>query len=122
MKIAIVSEGESLDSKISEALGRCSFFIFANISEKKIGAFEAKINVAKDHHGGAGTTAGQFVANEGVVAIIAKNIGPRAFSVFEQLDIKMYRGIEGSIKSNLDAFINKKLTLFESPAGRGMHK
>ncbi|RLE42635.1 dinitrogenase iron-molybdenum cofactor, partial [Candidatus Woesearchaeota archaeon] len=41
--------------------------------------------------GGAGISTAQLAANENVEAIITGNIGPRAFGVMQQLNIKVYR-------------------------------
>ena len=122
MKIALVSDGESLESQVSDAMGRCTFFVFVNIENKKIIDFYSKENTAKAHQGGAGITAGQLVANESIDAIIVKNIGPRAFSVFEKLDIKIYKGFSGSIKENVEKLLRSELEIFGSPMRRGMHK
>lgn len=122
MKIALVSDGESLDSKISEAMGRCAFFVFVNTENKKIIDFYSKENTAKDQHGGAGITAGQIVANESIDSLIVKNIGPRGFSVFEKLNIKIYKGFDGSIKENVEKLLKDELESFGTPVRRGMHK
>ena len=92
MKLAISTDS----GKVSEHFGRCPEFTIVKIE-----------NIGKDQMGGAGITAGQIVANEKVDAIITTNLGPRAFSVFEQFKIKAYQG-QGKIKDVVQDFINGK--------------
>jgi len=66
--------------------------------------------------GGAGITAGEIVAKQKVDAIITVNLGPRAFSVFEQFKIKIYQG-EGKIKEVVQDFLNKKLKELTNATG-----
>ena len=110
MKIAISSTGNNLDSEVDARFGRCSYFLIVEIDEKKkkIKDFKAIENTGKDQMGGAGITAGEIVAKQKVDAVITTNLGPRAFSVFEQSKIKTYQG-EGKIKKVVQDFLDKKL-------------
>ena len=109
MKIAISSTGNNLESDVDARFGRCNYFLIVEIDKKKkaIKNFKAIENTGKDQMGGAGITAGQIVANEKVNAIITTNLGPRAFSVFEQFKIKAYQG-QGKIKDVVQDFIEGK--------------
>ena len=122
MKIALVSDGNNLESQMSDAMGRCTFFVFVNTENKNIKDFYAKENTATAQRGGAGISAGQMVADESVDAVIVKNMGPRAFSVFEELNIKAYRGFTGTLNENVEKFLKGELEIFGKPTGRGMHK
>ena len=108
MKIAISSTGKTLESDVDARFGRCNYFLIVEIEDNKIKDFKAIENTGKDQMGGAGITAGQIVANEKVDAIITTNLGPRAFSIFEQFKIKIYQG-EGKIKKVVQDFLDKKL-------------
>jgi len=109
MKIAISSTGNNLESEVDARFGRCNYFLIVEVDKKKkeIKDFKAIENTAKAQMGGAGITAGEIVANEKVDAVITTNLGPRAFSVFEQFKIKVYQG-QGKIKDVLQDFINGK--------------
>jgi len=109
MKIAISSTGKTLESEVDARFGRCPFFLIVEIENKKIKNVKTIENTAKAQMGGAGITAGEIVANEKVEAVISANLGPRAFSVFEQFGIKIYQG-QGKIKDVVQDFINDKLT------------
>ena len=108
MKIAISSTGKTLEDSIDERFGRCPYFLIVEIEDKKVKDFKAIENTAQAQMGGAGITAGQIVANQEPEAIIATNLGPRAFSVFGQFSIKIYLG-KGKIKDVVQDFIDDKL-------------
>jgi len=108
MKIAISSTGNNLESELDARFGRCNYFLIVEIEDKKIKDFKAIENTAKAQMGGAGITAGEIVAKQKVDAIITVNLGPRAFSVFEQFNIKIYQG-EGKIKKVVQDFLNGNL-------------
>ena len=108
MKIAISSTGEDLESEVDAKFGRCNYFLIVEIEDKKVKSVDAIENTAKAQMGGAGITAGEIVANQKVEAIITTNLGPRAFSVFGQLGIKIYQG-QGKIKDAVQDLIDGKL-------------
>ena len=108
MKIAISSTGKDLESEIDSRFGRCDYFLIVEIKDKEIKDFKAIENTAKAQMGGAGITAGEIVANQKVDAIITTNLGPRAFSIFNQFGIKIYQG-QGKIKETIQNFIDGKL-------------
>ena len=108
MKIAISSTGKTLESSIDERFGRCPYFLIVEIEDKKIKDFKAIENTAQAQMGGAGITAGQIVAKQEPEAIITTNVGPRAFSVFKQFNIKIYLS-KGQIKDAVQDFIDEKL-------------
>jgi len=124
MKIAISSTGKTLKSDVDARFGRCNYFLIVEIDKKKkeIKNFKAIENTGKDQMGGAGITAGQIVAKQKVDAIITVNLGPRAFSVFEQFKIKTYQG-EGKIKEVVQDFLDgnlKELTNANGPQHVGL--
>ena len=118
MKIAISSIGKTLESDVDARFGRCSYFLIVEVDKenKKIKNTKVIENTAKAQTGGAGITAGEIVANEKVDAIITTNLGPRAFSIFEQFKIKIYNG-KGKIKKVIQDFINGNLKELSNATG-----
>lgn len=108
MKIAISSTGKTLENEVDARFGRCPYFLIVEIEDKKVKNVKAIENTAKEQMGGAGIAAGEIVSNEKVDAVIISNLGPRAFSVFEQFKIKVYSG-EGRIETVVNNFIGGKL-------------
>jgi len=118
MKIAISSTIEDLDSEIDARFGRCTYFLIAEIDKKKKQIKNTKFveNTAQAQMGGAGITAGEIVANEEVDAVITTNLGPRAFQVFDQLGIEIYRA-QGKIKQAIEDFMDNKLEQMNEASG-----
>ena len=116
MKIAISSTGKDLESEVDARFGRCNYFLIVEIEDNKLKDFKAIENTAKDQMGGAGIVAGEIVAKQKVDAIITVNLGPRAFSVFEQFEIKIYQG-KGKIKNVIQDFLDKKLKELTNATG-----
>jgi len=116
MKVAISSTGQTLESDIDTRFGRCSYFLIIEIEENKIKEVRAVENTAAAQAGGAGITAGQIIADQEVDAVITVNMGPRAFDVFNQLDIKVYQA-EGKIKDAIQNFIDGKLEQTNTATG-----
>jgi len=116
MKLAISSTGKNLESEVDARFGRCNYFLIVEIENEKIKDFKAIENTAKAQMGGAGITAGEIVAKQKVDTIITVNLGPRAFSVFEQFKIKIYQG-EGKIKKVVQDFLNGKLKELSNATG-----
>lgn len=124
MKIAISSTGKDLESEVDIRFGRCPYFLIVEIENKEIKNVKVIENTAAAQMGGAGISAAEIVANEKVKAIITTNLGPRAFSVFHQLEIEIYQG-QGKIKDVIQQFIDKKLiqaTNSTGPQQRGSIK
>ena len=120
MKIAISSTGNNLESEVDARFGRCNYFLIIDIENDKVKNFKAIENTAKAQMGGAGITAGEIVAKEKVDAIITVNLGPRAFSVFEQFGIKIYQG-GGKIKEVVQDFLDGKLKELTNATGPQHH-
>jgi len=118
MKIAISSKGNNPESEVDIRFGRCDYFLILDVDEKnkKITNFKAIKNIAQTQTGGAGITAGEIVAKQKVDAIITVNVGPRAYSVFEQFGIKIYQA-EGKIKDVVQKFLNGKLKEVNNATG-----
>lgn len=117
MKIAISSTGKNLESEVDIRFGRCPYFLIIEIEKKEIKNTKAIENTAMMQGGGAGITAAQIVGNESVNAVIGINFGPRAFSVLRQLEIEIYQGVQGTVKKNVQLYIEGKLTKLTGATG-----
>ncbi len=109
MKIAISATGDKIESQISPVFGRCPYFAIVEIENKKIKKAKFIENNAVMQMGGAGIMASQTVANEKVEAVMSVAMGPRAFSFFQRLGIKIYTSIQGTVKENSELYIKGEL-------------
>lgn len=108
MKVAVTSAGNNLDSEVSSVFGRSPEFIIADLENDEIKDVSPIANPAKNERG-AGNIAAQFIIDHGVNALISGELGPIAFNTLKNTDIKVYRITSGSIKKNLEQFIEAKL-------------
>ncbi len=116
MKIAISSTGKDMESQVDVRFGRCPYFMLVDLEGKDVKRTEAIENTATSQMGGAGISASQLVADKGAKAVITGNVGPRASSVFQQLDIDVYQGT-GTIKQVVGKFVNNELEKMQGPSG-----
>lgn len=86
MKLAISSEGNSLNSLIDTRFGRCAFFAIYD-TESQITEFFT--NPAKESSEGAGPAAVQFIASKGVKLIFSGEFGGKIKTLLESLNIEM---------------------------------
>jgi len=86
MKIAITSTGNSLDSKIDQRFGRCSYFVIYDTENKGI---EFLPNPNKEVQEGAGPSSVQLVASRNVQKIISGEFGIKIKSLLDSLKIQM---------------------------------
>lgn len=88
MKIAITSDGRTMDDMVDQRFGRCRHIIIVDTEEK--GKIEVVENQGAIQGHGAGIKAAQQVAGLGVKAVLTGQVGPNANSAFSKLGIKAY--------------------------------
>ncbi|HDP54145.1 MAG TPA: hypothetical protein ENN24_00410 [Bacteroidetes bacterium] len=86
MKIAITSTGNTLDSKIDERFGRCTYFVVYDTESK---ATEFIPNPNKEAENGAGPASVQLVASRNVEKIVSGEFGMKIKSLVDSLKIQM---------------------------------
>ena len=112
MKVAISSEGNTLDAKMDSRFGRCPWFI---VADDRTMEYEALPNPAVSAEGGAGIRAAQFVAHANVLAVISGNYGPKAYETLRAGGIKIYIAHTRTVREALMDFKEKRLPEVESP-------
>ena len=107
MNIAITSQGKGIDSNIDPRFGRASSFIVYDIDTDEFATIEntQNLNAAQ----GAGIQTAQNVIGTGATAVITGNCGPKAFRVLSAGDVKVFKGIDSSVKENIEKYKNNKL-------------
>ena len=108
MRIAISSEGESTFSYIDQRFGRCKYFVIVDLEGKKVKETESVENKGAIQGHGAGIKAAQQIAELNVDSVITGQIGPNAFEILTQFNIKGYHA-EGKITDALTDFLDGNL-------------
>lgn len=103
MKIAVTSQGNTLDSKIDQRFGRCQYFLFVDSETME---FESYSNPNINASGGAGVQSAQFVVNQNPEVLITGRLGPKADSTLKESTIKIITGKEGTIKDIITEYCN----------------
>jgi predicted Fe-Mo cluster-binding NifX family protein len=101
MKVAISSNGENLNAQLDPRFGRCPFFLVVNPEDM---SFEVFANESAAQGGGAGIQAAQFLASQGVEAVITGNCGPNAVQTLSTAGIELFGGQAGTIKEVVERF------------------
>jgi len=86
MKVAITSNGNTLESKLDQRFGRCQYFTVYDTDTKGI---EFIPNPNKDAEEGAGPASVQLVASRGVQKVISGEFGIKIKSLLDSLKIQM---------------------------------
>ena len=106
MKIAISAAGKDIESNIDATFGRALFFLIMDTKTKAVKVIENKV---RDRPNGVGITVVNTVENEGIGAVITKDIGLLAFKTFKQGGVKIYKA-EGKINDAIRLFEEGKLS------------
>lgn len=101
MKVIVTATGETLDAAVDPRFGRCQYFVMVDTETLD---FSAHDNSQKNAMGGAGVQAAQYVANEGVDAVVTGSVGPNAFQTLSAAGVKVFTGAQGTVKEAVDAF------------------
>ena len=101
MKIAVSSNGETLDAQLDPRFGRCQYFLVVNSEDM---SFETFNNESAFQGGGAGIQAAQFLASLGVEAVITGNCGPNAVQTLSAAGIELFGGQFGTVREVVERF------------------
>jgi len=102
MKIAFATDGNNLKDKIALHFGRAKNFLIFDIKNETFEVFE-------NPEIGGEELPPDFLAKQGVEAVIAFSLGPRAFEKFKNYKIEVFKAIEGTILENIEKFKEGKL-------------
>lgn len=100
MIVVVCSNGNSLESEVSDVFGRCAYFLVVKVEGGEVKDFHPVENVSNERKIGAGISAAKKVGEKGAEKVVAGNVGPRASSVLEQFGIEFHRA-QGVVKEAL---------------------
>jgi len=108
LKVAVTSQGKTLESKVDPRFGRAGWFVVidTNTGDYKAVSNEQNLNANQ----GAGIQAAEQVSRQEVSALITGNCGPKAFRTLMAAGIKVYYGTDGTVAEVLEQFNKGKLS------------
>lgn len=102
MKIAITSEGETLESAVDPRFGRGAYFLLVDSESEEFRVVNNEQNLAAAQ--GAGIQAAETVARSGAKALLTGHCGPNAFRTLQAAGIAVYTGASGTAREALERF------------------
>jgi predicted Fe-Mo cluster-binding NifX family protein len=117
VKICITAVGPKLDSATDPRFGRCAYFL---ILDEKGKLLKAIPNKGVEAMRGAGVTAAQIVADQGVKIVITGNVGPNAYMVLTQSGTKIFpEAFNITAEQAFELYKQGKLKEIDSSQARG---
>ena len=111
MKIAVPAQDGNLDAKIDMRFGRAKCFILVDLDICEFDVVDNKQNIQAP--AGAGIQAAQIVADHNADVLVAGNCGPKAFMTLKAADIKVFVGMDGTVRKAIESYKDGKLKLAE---------
>jgi predicted Fe-Mo cluster-binding NifX family protein len=118
MKLAFTGGTPQYETQLERRFGRCAYFIIVDTETR---AWESFQNPAINARGGAGTQAAQFLANQGVEAVVSGDYGPNAFTALDAASIQMYSAQGGQAETLVDDFLAGRLEKVTGNTGPAHH-
>lgn len=108
MKVAIPASDQSMDAQMDLRFGRAGFFLIYDMDNDECEFIPNQQNMMARQ--GAGIQSAQTVANKNVQAVVASNVGPKAFDVLTSAKISIYTSKQRSLKEIIEDFKEEKLS------------
>lgn len=106
--IGLPADGSELSDNISGHFGHCKYFVGIEVSEDK--EFKKAFSMTNEGHSGCMEPV-MNMKQRNVTDMILTGIGMRPFMGFQQVQINLYRGVEGNIEKNIRMLLNDQLQI-----------
>jgi predicted Fe-Mo cluster-binding NifX family protein len=107
MKLALTSQGGSLQSPLDPRFGRAGYLILFDTETGAVSVLDNSFNANAAQ--GAGIQTARKIAELGADALITGHVGPKAFSALQAAGIKIYTGASGTVAESIEQFKAGKL-------------
>lgn len=112
MRIAVTSQGTTLDSAVDPRFGRCRYFVLYNSDTDVCETVGNEQNLQAAQ--GAGIQSAGTVANAGCDILLTGHCGPKAFTALQAAGIPVYSGAAGTVREAIEAYRNGQLQQLQS--------
>lgn len=121
-KIAVSSEGPTLDDAVDPRFGRAGGFVLVDLDSMKTEYFDNGASQLRNQ--GAGIQAAETVAKAGAQAILTGYVGPKAFTALTAAGILVGQDIEDmTVRQAIERFTSGQVDMACSPnASQGANK
>jgi predicted Fe-Mo cluster-binding NifX family protein len=111
-KVAVPSEGSTIDSVMSKYFGKAPCYIVYDTKKKGYWTVQNPF-YNKKHARGLRVSA--MLVNKGVGTTVSPNIGPEPARYFNNNNVKMYIGASGTVRDAINQYLSGKLVRTEQP-------
>jgi predicted Fe-Mo cluster-binding NifX family protein len=118
-KIAITSEGPTLDDQVDPRFGRAAGFVLVDLDTMDTQYIDNGQSQVLAQ--GAGIQASQIIARAGASWLLTGYVGPKAFKVLAAAGIKVGQNLEGlTVREAVERFKSGSIAVAQTanPAGR----
>ncbi|NLH41348.1 MAG: dinitrogenase iron-molybdenum cofactor biosynthesis protein [Planctomycetes bacterium] len=110
MKVAVSSQGRTLDSQVDPRFGRAAYFLLVETETLEFTAIENA-----GGQGGAGIAAGKIVIDAGAQAVLTGNCGPNAERTLRAGNVRLFTDVTGTVAEAVERFKNGTLVEASGP-------
>lgn len=109
-RIAVTSEGPSLDDQVDPRFGRAAGFVVVDLETLDTEYIDNGQSQAMAQ--GAGIQAAELVARSGVSCLLTGSVGPKAFQALAAAGIKVVQNLEGlTVRDAVGRFKNDQVEI-----------
>ena len=103
-KICLTAKGPGLEAEVDPQFGRAAYFLVVDPATMEVKPFE---NPFADAGHGAGIQSAQWVAGQGVSAVLTGEVGPNALKVLESAGIRVISVERSSVREVLGGLLGR---------------
>lgn len=108
-KIAVSSEGASLDDKVDPRFGRAGGFVIVDVDTMESEYIDNGASQVMSH--GAGIQAAELIVQAGAEALLSGYIGPKAFQALSAAGVTVGQGCDNlTVREAVERFIQGEIT------------
>ena len=112
MKIAVTSQGKSLDSQVDPRFGRAAYILIVDSETFGFEVLDNKDNINSLQ--GAGIQAATNIHNKGAEVLLTGFCGPNAFKTLKAAGVKIANDASGTVREAVQSFLDGKMTFADS--------
>lgn len=105
MIVAVCSEGESLDSYVSDDFGHAPFFLMVDTDTLD---YNVVVNEYMDSLEGAGVAVAKALADFGLDAVLCGGIGPHGVKILNDAGIIISADEDGTVEQCITDFLRRR--------------
>jgi len=110
MKVAISTQGRTLDSQVDPRFGRAAAFVLVDTQTMAFDVIENSPGA-----GGAGINAAKTVIDAGAEVVLTGNCGPNAERTLRAAGVKLFTGVAGTVTEAVEQLKAGELVEAQGP-------